>query len=105
MQGMRQRARRRVEGSDIAGNIERLIFILRIIFAAGVAPAAQGDIQLAEVLVSRPLVEGIHADHRRWLQMSSVARHQDISSVAETAVENQLSARPAALFLLDAKMQ
>src|SRR5208282_1476229 len=62
--GIRQRAGWSLELIYISGNIKRLNAILRIVRIGGISPPAHLDVHFTVILISVPLVEGIHAKNR-----------------------------------------
>src|SRR5215475_1553021 len=105
MHRMRQCAGRHPERSNIAGNVERLNCILRVVFVRCVAQSAHLNVHLAIVLVSSLLVESTHTEDCGWLQVSSVPHHQAVGSVPETLGKSQVRTRPPVPFFLYAEME
>jgi hypothetical protein len=58
---------------QVAGNVEGLHAVLSIVFVIRISPAAHFHIELAEMLISSPVVKGIETQDRCGFQMGDVA--------------------------------
>src|SRR5262249_19144538 len=105
MQRMSQNAPRLGKLDQIAWNVKRLNFILRISLTTGVSPSADRQIQLSKMLLTGPLIVSIQSENCRWFQMRSVAHNQNIIAVAKAPGKENFCTRPPVGLLFDAEMQ
>src|SRR5271165_4661447 len=104
MERVGQDTRGRAKTGDVGWNIVRLDGKLSI-SVVRVAPAADLDVDFAEVLVGLRVIPSEHAEDRRRVQIGCIAHCEGICSISQTARKADLGARPAIRSLRNPEMQ
>ena len=100
-EGTRGKSKRR----QVAGNVEGLNTVLRIVFIIGIAPPAHFHIEFAEMLISSPVVKGIETQNCGRFQMGNIPDHKNVSSISETSRQFRLRAGPAPVAFLHSQVK
>src|SRR6516162_5301543 len=93
---IREGARGRSKCEYVSRNVEGLNYILCVVLARRVAPAADLDVHLAIVLFTPPFLECEHAEDRGRFQVRRVAHRHYVIAVPETAIQEYFRTRPPA---------